>query len=186
MNRVFAGLFVVFTITFSGGCVTVSPDAISSDIARVSLNAARDNPELYAGKQVRLGGDIASVKSFRELTVIEVVSRDLGRNNRPKQSDKTEGRFLANIKGFVDPAIYTEGRYITVTGILAGNKEQVIGEYPYQYPVVNVDSHHLWPKLPESSLYDTRDRWFYRPWYPGYNIWHDRYPPYWWDHPFYW
>ncbi len=186
MNRIFAGLFIVFTIMVMNGCVTVVPEAISGGIAPISLNAARENPQQYTGKQVRLGGDIATVKSFKDVTVIEVVSRDLSGNSRPSHSDNTEGRFLANIKGFIDPAIYTEGRKITITGVLAGNKEQVIGEYPYQYPVVNVESHYLWPKRPETSRYDEIDRWYYRPWYPRYDMWYDRYPPYWWNSPFHW
>ena len=185
MKRTLAvSLVLMFTINLAG-CISLTPESLTENIKPVDLNAARDNPDQYRDRRVKLAGEIVSLDSLKDSTVIEVVSRDMSRSGRPiVDSDNTQGRFLAVFRGFLDPANYSEGREITVIGLLSGIREQPIGDYLYQYPVVTVESHHLWKKLPASSRYDDVNFWFYGPWYgyPGYRFGYDPY----WDTPYYW
>jgi outer membrane lipoprotein len=127
-------------------------------VSEVRANAGRFN-----GARVRWGGTIAGVNNREEQTTIEVVARALLENARPSDSDRSQGRFLARFQGFLDPAIYSKGREITVVGTIAGQQMQAIDEYEYRYPVVEADSHYLWEPLPE---YDTTpDPYLYSPLY---------------------
>ena len=54
---------------------------------------------------VRWGGAIASVENRRDETWIEIVER-------PLNTDKSAGRFLARVDGFLDPAVRVEHVYL--------------------------------------------------------------------------
>ena len=144
------------------GCASNIPEQIrSAPPGSPGIEEVRSDIDHYLGREVRWGGEIVSVKNFESRTQVEVVARNLSSSGRPKTNAHSAGRFLGNIPGFLDPAIYTEKQQITVFGTVAGSRTYSIGEYAYQYPVVNVRSHMLWQPLPQ---YD-----------PNYN------PPYWYD-----
>lgn len=164
------------------GCATTVPEAIREVPAGPSPVEVRGDPEQFTGSRVRWGGTITNVRNREAETWIEVVARPLEDNGRPEEGDVSFGRFLARLKGFSDPAIYSEGREITVVGTLAEPVTQQIGEYPYRYPVVDVASHHLWPVQPRAPAYYYDPYWYdpwYDPWYP-FSPW-----PYY-RHPYYW
>jgi outer membrane lipoprotein len=140
------------------------------------LAQVRKEPDRYLNTKVRWGGTIAGVQNLESETVVEVVSRELANNGRPLKDSDSEGRFLARVKGFLDPTIYEEGRQFTVTGSIGGQDTRKIGQYRYHYPVVAAKHHWLWEPLPEPRT-QYHDPWFYDPWYrdpflrPGYPYW---------------
>lgn len=139
---------------------------------------ARADAERLQGVPVRWGGVIAAVENRRQETWLEVVARPLAGDGSPKSGDAPNlGRFLARVPQFLDPAVYSDGREITVRGTFVGTETRPIGDYPYRYPVVQVQQHHLWPVAPEPAAYPY-DPFWYDPWYP-YPWWHRR-PPYYW------
>jgi len=162
-------------------CTSNVPEAIRTPPPReVTVAEARAQPDALQGADVRWGGVIAAVENAREETRIEVVSRPLSRSGRPESGDRSDGRFLARFQGFLDPAVYAEGRELTVRGPLTGVVTREIGAYPYRFPVVDVQVHRLWEPLPEYDpfLYDP---YWYRPWYA--DPW---YPYPWWRDPYWW
>ncbi len=145
------------------GCVT-TPAAIryippgDPQLAEVQHNVAA-----HTGAAVRWGGIILSVENRDNETWIEVLELKLTSAGMPKTGSRSDGRFLINIAGFLDPVIYAKGGQITVTGILEGSVERLIGDQPYSFPVVKAAAHYLW----------NPPRYYgYRP-YP-----YDYYPPY--------
>ena len=129
------------------------PDEVRAEVSR------------FEGSTVRWGGVIASVSNRAEDTLIEMVSRPLGSSGRPRETDFTDGRFLARVPGFLDPAVYAPGREMTVSGTVAGLESRPVGEYPYPYVRVDVALHHLWTvREPVRDPY--RSPWWYDPWYP--------------------
>ena len=84
--------------------------------------------------------------------LMEIVSRALNDVARPIDSDQSQGRFLARFEGFLDPAIYSKGRDVTVVGTLNGQQTRTINGYQYRYPMVDVESYDLWRPLPENRL----------------------------------
>jgi outer membrane lipoprotein len=129
------------------------------------------------GERVRWGGEIISVETRPEATCFQVLSRELSESARPRAGDTSSGRFLACREGFYDPAVFTSGREITVTGRIAGRETRRIGEYDYPLPRIEADVVYLWPQRP---LFDDRyslhrrGPFFHPGWYGG---WY--YRPYW-------
>jgi outer membrane lipoprotein len=153
-----------------GGCASVVPPAIrSAPPGNVQIAQVREQPPQYRGAVVRWGGNIVSTRNERDHTVIEVVARDLDGDGRPLEEDKSLGRFLVNVGGFLDPAIYKPERELTVHGRIEGVVERAIGEYRYAYPVVQADDVYLWKPRPPPQThprYPYYDPFFYDPWYP--------------------
>ncbi len=150
-----------------GACASNVPEPIREDTSTaVQLAEARQAPETFRGSEVRWGGTIASVRNERDATAIEIVSRRLDSEGRPYDEGRSDGRFIARVAGFLDPALYETGREITVRGRLAGAREESIGEYRYQYPVVAAEHIYLWPRRsPPPAAYPYDPFWYY-PWYP--------------------
>lgn len=162
-----------------GGCASDVPQGIrQAPPSAVGPAEARAEPQRLAGVAVRWGGTIASVENRRDETWVDVVARPLASDGSPQVSDSPAmGRFLAQVPGFLDPAVYSTGREVTVRGTFTGIEIRSIGEFPYRYPVVRVQQHYLWPLAPEPRPSNYSPYW-YDPWYP-YPWWH-RPPPYYW------
>ena len=175
-----SGWVFVLLLLLSACASNVPKEIAAPSEPAITIEAVRNNLSQYLGKRVRWGGEIASVKPLEKSTLVEVVARELTRSGRPKETDKTLGRFMAEVAGFLDPTVYEKGRQFTVTGVISAVMEQDIGKYRYKYPVVTVEAHHLWEPLPQSSRYDYPYPGFYDPWYDPW------YSPFYWHHPHYW
>lgn len=177
-------LFLAVLAAFTGGCTTV-PEAISeAPPGAPSLLQARADVEAHVGKRLRWGGVIAEVENRATETWVYVVARPLNGSGRPRETGESEGRFIAKVKGFLDPAIYSEGRLITVAGTLAGKHTRSIGEFPYVYVTVDADTTKLWERIVARPYYypDPFYDPFYDPFWPSRVYpWYPWYPP----HPYY-
>ena len=92
----------------SAGCThALSPGVRQQVESTISLTQLRAAPESYTGHTVMLGGDILSAHNLAEGTLIEVLQKPLDASDRPRDTDQTEGRFMALCKGYLDPAIYS-------------------------------------------------------------------------------
>ena len=149
-----------------GGCATI-PGPLQGEY----VNGAPTGG--YAeGERVRWGGSIITVEPMPGATCFQVLSRQLNDYSRPRRIDESAGRFLACREGFYDPAVFTEGREITVNGRIDGRETRKIGEYDYPLPRIAADVVYLWP---ERSYYDDPYYHHYGPYfYPGW-----AYGPYW-------
>ena len=169
------------------GCATTSlpPEIRDPPTPDVSVAQVQAAPAQYAGQAVRWGGTILSVHNLPQVTEIEILARPLADGGAPRTDGGGQGRFVAQIPGFLDPAEYPTDRRITVAGGVAGVETRKVGDYPYRYPVVQVRSHRLWADPvpdPYWHRYPYYDPWLYpwgwgypwRPWYPG------------WGWPYYW
>jgi len=162
------------------GCATTAPEAIRENPpGNPSVAEVRTSPDRFAGERVRWGGTIANVENRQRQTWIEIVARELDNRGRPTDGDTSYGRFIARLDGFVDPAIYSKDREITVVGNLAKALTRNIGKHPYRFPVVDVATHHLWAREQAARPY-YYDPFWYDPWYPYY------YRPYPWSYRPYW
>jgi len=146
-------------------CASNIPYEIQRDITerKITINAARAQIERYQGQNVRWGGTIVKVENRENESWIEVVGKPLGYYGRPDESDRSLGRFLVRIEGFVDPAIYREDRDLTIFGTLEGRVTGRIDEHAYSYPLVRAKSYYLWTE------YYARTRYPYRYYYYPYH-----------------
>jgi len=166
-----AGLLLAALL--AAGCATV-PEGIAPlpdeppDRARILAD-----PDAALGATVVWGGVIATIDNTAEGTDLEIVARELDRSARPREIDRSEGRFRVSIPQFLDPQVYAPGREVTVRGRIAGVEEDAIGEHPYRFVVLQAQAIHLWARRPPERVH-------YDPWPYGY------YGPYWRHHPYYW
>jgi outer membrane lipoprotein len=100
-----------------------------------------------------------------------LVGRVLRDHEKPIADSSSDGRFIASFNGFIDPLVYKVGRPLTVVGNIEGNTVRAIGEYDYQFPIVNVSDSHLWADPLKTRVYYPPppfwyyDMYYYRP-YP--------------------
>lgn len=159
-NLILAPVILMCSVVVSG-CASTQPDVSPTGqvITTVVIPDAQANDSLdllEAGQQlpasspsntksVRWGGTIARVENLAEQsTLVEIVSRPLGRNGRPVHNDQSEGRFFAYIDKFLDPQIVEPGRDITVVGTLVARQSGMIGQAPYVFPVIASQSINYW------------------------------------------
>ena len=141
-----------------------------------------DNPEPSPGalSVVRWGGTITQVSNRADgTTLVEIVSRPLYSGGRPIHDDRSDGRFQAIIKEFLDPLIVEAGRDMTVVGTLSGRRAGKIGEADYVFPVVSVQNYRYWKKAVVMPPH-------YYPYYPYWTHYPSfgRTDPLWRDWPF--
>ena len=167
-------LLVLLLVSILAGCATNIPSAVQQAPAQVlSVSQVQRATDQYMGRDIRWGGEIIFLQNDRESTDIAVLATTLGSMGEPDADGALDARFIARVPTFLDPAEYAEGRLITVTGVITGVETQMVGEYAYPYPLVQVHAYYLWPKEKKHYYRDP----FYDPW-PWYGPWR-RYP-YWW------
>ncbi|NOQ90559.1 MAG: hypothetical protein GQ549_06410 [Gammaproteobacteria bacterium] len=133
----------------------------------------RQQTDAYLSKKVRWGGIILNTENKQNATELTVISMPLSEKGEPQSSDQSPGRFIAIIYEFVEPLVYSPDRQITVTGQVLRTETLEVGEFLYEYPVIQVDHYYLWPEKREWSHDD----------YPPYPLWYDPYYP--WHYPYY-
>lgn len=155
---------------------------ISDDLKRgiapgLTFKMVIENPKGSVGKTVLWGGTIIKTTVSNEGTLLEILQKPLGRKDRPLQTDESDGRFLIERKGiFLDPAVYQEGREVTMIGEITEERKGKIGTREYRYPYVVSDHIHLW----EPKLFPGNSTYAYYP-YDSYGYAYECYP-----YPYYW
>ena len=128
------------------GCAAViSKETLEKTDKTLTFEKLLENPETHKGKTVLLGGTIIETQNFSDRSGIVVLQRPLDFQKKPLAEDISKGRFIVYILGFVDPAIYRNGRKITVVGIVTGSEVRPIDNIGYSYPVIEKKELHLWP-----------------------------------------
>lgn len=143
-----------------GACAT-APQPLRGEFSPVTPEQAGSSGA--EGERVRWGGSIIAVDPRTDSTCFEVLGRPLSGNARPRDTDLGTGRFLACRGGFYDPAIFAEGREMTVVGRIAGSEVRPVGEYAYPYPRVDAEVVFLWPERDQRDLYYVGTPWYHHP-----------------------
>jgi outer membrane lipoprotein len=172
----FGHLVILGAIILSmGGCVhAISRQNRERALQDLTPKSILRDFDTYRGKLVLMGGEIIEAKNLERETVIEVLQRPLSRSTgRPSEYKNGEGRFLVKYTTFKDPYIFSQGREISVAGVVSGKEKSKIGEKEYTYVVLDNRETHLWPERTD----------YYEPYpygYPYYPYWYPYYP--WWRH----
>lgn len=168
----FRHLSIAMMLLAMTACASVPPFPVPAN--NPPLASVRADVSTYKNQHVVWGGTILAIDVKQTYALLTMLAKPLDNDGEPVQTDKSDGRFLARLSGFRDPAVFATGRSLTVAGILSGSEKRKIGNYDYLYPVVTVDSYRLWP-IPVKQTYDSFDYWWYDPWYPWYP-WYPVYP----------
>lgn len=128
-----------------GGCAT-GPRYDTANVNHALTPAQASRVEAMLGQSVLWGGMIVNGINLQDKTQIEVVGYPLSRAQKPAINDPPQGRFLIMAPGYLETAQYAPGRLITVRGEIKEQKQGMIGESGYTYPVVVTDQVYLWPR----------------------------------------
>ena len=97
------------------------------------------------------GGKIVDTLAGEKSTELVVLQLGLGSQNRPRDNDRSQGRFLVRSSQFLDPAVYPQGTLITVVGLVKGAETRPIGQMAYRYPVMDIIEIKKWRPSTDSS-----------------------------------
>jgi outer membrane lipoprotein len=165
---------IIFLTTLSGmlltACTTI-PEQLKGEYS--SLTPA-NTTETDLQSPVRWGGIILETRPEEDFTCFEILARQLETSMRPDNGDQSDGRFIACKPGFYDPEVFKKNREVTVIGKIVHIDGRKVGEFDYQFPVVDIEFMSLWPKRRPRDYYNRG------PYYPYY--WH--YPHYGFGHPY--
>lgn len=177
MKKVTAFTIAVFAlgITSSGCMRAISKELRAQVQENIDLVQVREDPSNFMGKMVIWGGVIVETKNLKEGTLVEIVQKPISVEQRPRNIDQSGGRYLALYKGYLNAAIYSAGRDVTVAGRLKEMKTKPLGEIEYSYPVISAEEVYLWPPRTEKK-YPEYPFWFY----PGYYHYPHRLDPWYW------
>jgi outer membrane lipoprotein len=138
-------LYLLGAAILLSGCAPVFPREMTDRVDRsLTFRDVLDAPDKYVGSWVMFAGVVISTKNDKEGSLIEILQKPADDNGRPLDTDSTGGRFLAYTMQFLDPAVYHEGRLITVIGVVKGRKSLPLDEITYHYPLLDVEALHLW------------------------------------------
>ena len=139
----------------------------------------RSNPEAFYSNKVRWGGILLSVENKANQSRLTIVSFPINDAGRPIVSADSPGRFIAVVDDFLEPLVYRENREITVVGRIDQAESGKVGDYDYDFPVVEVDNFYLWPERVERAAYpEPYYRHYIYPYYPFYPWPNYRFPYY--------
>ena len=126
------------------GCAhVVSKELRNKAYGEPSASVLFKDPDAFKGRTVILGGVIVSSTNTKEGTYIEVLQKPLDYRGKPEDTDASYGRFIIFSEGYLETAVYSQGREITVAGEVIGKELRPLGEIQYPYPLLKSKEHHL-------------------------------------------
>ena len=137
-TAVSCGSTLLIAVILLSGCAGGVPAAIKdSPVSSASVSEAQQSERRFVGAQVRWGGTILSVRNREATTEIEILSRPTDTSGEPDAEGDGQGRFIAEVRGFLDPAEFPKDRLLTVVGTLDRVETRPVGDYPYRFPIVD-------------------------------------------------
>lgn len=154
------------------GCASGSivPDALQAQLDKtLTFPQLRESPDSYRGHLLVLGGEVLSAKRLKDGTRIEVLEIPLDRSLQPDPDrTRSQGRFIAIQKEFLDPATIPPGTRVTLVGEITGAVTDKLDEVDYSYPTVDIKSLKVWPQRETFSHlpnYYYPPSYYWRPYY---------------------
>ena len=139
-----------------GACSTV-PDVDPSLAGQVTpaqvLNGVGSPPP---DKRVVWTGTVQSVQNLRDRTRVEILSYPPSRQRRPLSDQPSTGRFVVEMKGFLEPTGLPVGRPVTASGRLAGLTSYRLGDASRRLPLLIGERLDAWP-MPQTNVRPSPD-----------------------------
>ena len=132
------------------------------------IGKVRHNTDAFMSTKVRWGGVILATENRQDTSRLTIVAFPLRDDGEPRISEQSTGRFIAIVDEFLEPLVFKRDREITVTGKVLKTETLNVGEFAYEYPVIQVEQYYLWPEKTEPVYVDYPPYWWRDPWYPYY------------------
>lgn len=146
-NKQGLALVVGFSVLLLSGCASV-PQAIrgTTSTPQMNLVAVQGAPQIYVGQEARFGGRVVAVTNDKNRTRLEIAAMPLDSSASPILGEPSTGRFAAYYNGFLDPLDF-KNQLVTVVGPITGSENGTVGQAPYRYVTVNVNSFKRWREV---------------------------------------
>ncbi len=153
----------------AGGLAPVAPVPAQPPATMTEFKAMAAAPELYQGRQVVLGGEIAGLKQENGKSMLTVDQQELTpKSLYPVDFQTPGGRFWVESDQALSPGVYGGHRKVTVIGVVAGRKEGLL--------LIKARDLRLWPASygpvavpPSYYNYDPNlEYWFTPPYFDPY------------------
>jgi outer membrane lipoprotein len=152
----------------------ISQEIVQSSMKEIGFSRIAKSPDSYMNNTFILGGTIVGTTETRQGTEIEIIQNPIDQQGSIIDRDISEGRFIVESQGHLDPMIYKQDRLVTVAGKLVASRKKTIGEMEYLYPVLEAKEIYLWREeryyQPYPYMYDPSyyryyfyDPFWYRP-----------------------
>jgi outer membrane lipoprotein len=131
------------------GCASTQETGDGSDAQTQALTflQVKAAPDSLKGQAVVFGGVVLTARRLKDGTRIEILQLPLDRSTRPGYDlTRSQGRFIALQREFLDPATLPSGTRITVTGEVSGSITLPLDETDYTYPVIDIKQLHVWAR----------------------------------------
>ncbi|MDY0222255.1 MAG: Slp family lipoprotein [Desulfobacterium sp.] len=165
------GVFMILVLL--GSCSVISRPIKKEAGAKVDFNQLIKYTDGYLGQTIILGGYVIEVENNEETTLVTVLQAPLDVSDSPLSRDKSQGRFIVSVDGFLDPAVYEKDRSITVAGIVEPPILRNIGTKQVKY--IKVKGREIFLHSEKTPVYD--DRYYWNHPYDNrlfYHRWHRR------------
>lgn len=138
-------------------------------------------PDSFKGQTLVLGGQVLTARRMKDGTRIEVLQLPLNDSQQPTLDlMKSQGRFVAIQREFLDPATLPHGTFVTITGEVTGSITLPLDETDYTYPVIDIKNLHTWIPSQDSNQWRGRPYPYYSPFaYPYWGPYGRAFPYYW-------
>jgi outer membrane lipoprotein len=154
-------------LLFIVGCAhPVSQDIREGLDPDIKFEPLANDPKLFIGKRVLFGGVIVVTRNIKHGTELEIVQKNIGPFGNLEAGDYSGGRFLFFSKGYLEPEIYASERKIIGVGKVTGQKLGKVGDYSYNFPVIEVEELHLLDDTKHNTSYSVP--YSLDPWYRSY------------------
>ena len=154
-------------IVFFVGCAHPVFEEIRKGIdADITFESLVEDPNPFLGKRVLFGGVIVVTRNVQDGTELEIVQKNIESHGNLEAGDYSGGRFLFFSKGYLEPEIYASERKIIGVGKVTGQKLGKVGDYSYNFPVIEVEELHLLDDTKHNTSYSVP--YSLDPWYRSY------------------
>ena len=105
----------------------------------------------YTNMRVVWGGMIVKTQPLQHKTQIEVLAFPVDASGEPDRQTASQGRFLIQHQGFLEPADFSPGRWVSVVGKIGPSQMGKVGQASYRFPVILPEQLYLWPLTSRSN-----------------------------------
>lgn len=168
---------LILTTLFIVSCSVISKPVRNEAITPAHFKTLLQEADEHVGNTVIIGGHILETKNSVAASTLVILQSPLGLGQEPKPKDHTEGRFIVDHKGYLEPEVYSKDRKITVAGVVVGSVTLEIDGFPHPHLKIRSREIYLWPEKQQSYYYHHYDPWYCPSFNCGY--WHRRHPYYW-------
>jgi outer membrane lipoprotein len=171
-------LLLSLCLIISTGCAT--SESLDGQPPQLSFAQVKAAPDSFKGQSVTFGGEVLSARRLKDGTRVEILQLPVNSSLQPTmQLNKSQGRFIAIQREFLDPATIPAGTFVTVTGELTGSITLPLDDTEYTYPMMEIKDMKVWARGEEAPVR-------IRPYMGPGPYWGPYWSPYWRPWPYRW